>query len=343
MRIVWGRPSEDPASGPALGRVSHWLDQPVAAPEPGLTVMAGARVYPGNVQTRGRTEHTGGQLLLTDDFALVPASYNLMDGRPTLPTDVDRTAPARDLDGDHFFLGSVHPHFGHVILEGLSRVWAFDAFTRAHPEGRAVIYEPWTPDFALELLDRAGVAPDRLLRSDTPLRVERLHVPDPANLAHVWTSPRQAETWQRIGRTFDRDGAGNGAGERRIYLSRRGNPARPLVEEAAVEARFAAAGFEIVRPETLPIAEQGRLARQSRVLAGCVGSQMYLSVFQRPGAHTLVLAPANFFLADDHLIARAMGHDLSVAFGGDSAYRIPQGPWSIDPAAVDALLATLEP
>jgi len=303
-----------------------------------VVVIEDARFFPGNIQSRGKTEHTGGQLLLTKDFKLTPASYNSMDGRLTLPSDVDVSVGARALGGDHFFLGSIHPHFGHVMLEGLARAWAFEAFDRAHPKGRCLIYEPWTPDFALDLLARAGVPTDRILRSMTPLVIERLHVPEPASLTHHWISDPQAETWRRIASSFDSDAAS----DRRVYLSRRGNPARRLVEEVAVEARFAAAGFEVVQPETLSIAEQGRLARQSRVLAGSVGSQMYLAVFQRPGAHNLVLAPSNFYLADDHLIARAMGHDLSVAFGGISEYRLPQGPWSINPDAVTALIASLE-
>lgn len=337
MRIVWGCPSDDPSLGPPLARPSYWMNRPVPPAPARIEVMPRARFYPGNVQTRGKTEHTGGQLLLTQDFQLTPASYNPMDGRLTLPTDVDIAAEPRVLAGDHFFLGSVHPHFGHVILEGLSRVWAFEAFERAHPGGRCLIYEPWTPDFALDLLARAGLPPDRLLRSDTPLLVERLHVPTAASLTHQWISPLQAGTWRRIAETFESEGPAT----RRVYLSRRGNPARPLLDEDEVEARFAAGGFEIVQPETLSLAQQGRLARQSRVLAGCVGSQMYLSAFQRPGAHNLVLAPSNFYLPDDHLIAELMGHSLSVALGDASEYRVPQGPWSINPNAVGALIASL--
>ncbi len=338
LRIVWGRPSDDPSLGPPFSRPSHWLGRLPAAERLQISVMDHARFFPGNVQTRGKTEHTGGQLLLTQDFQRTSASFNPMDGRLTLPTDVDLAVPPTPLAGDHFFLASVHPHFGHVILEGLSRVWAFEEFNRAHPDGRCLIFEPWTPDFALELLDRAGLPPDRLLRSSTPLVVERLHVPDPASLTHQWISAEQAKTWRRIADSFD---AGH-MRDRRVYLSRRNNPARPLIEEHLVEARFADAGFDIVQPETLTIADQGRLAQQSRVLAGCVGSQMYLAAFQRPGAHNLIMAPSNFLLADDHLIAEAMGHRLSVAFGGVSEYRMPQGPWSIDPDAVDALIASLD-
>ena len=69
---------------------------------------------------------------------------------------------------------------------------------------------------------------------------------------------------------------------------------------------------------------------------------MYLAALQPPGGHNLVLVPSNFFLPDDSLIAGALGHRLSVAFGGVSRYRLPQGSWSIDPAAAHALIRSLD-
>lgn len=337
IRVVWGEPTRDETSAPALARMRCWLDRPVS-PEPvQMTVLPHARVYPGNVQTRGKTSHTGGQLVLDADFGLTSASWCIMDGRRTLPTDVDIHAPAQSVSGDHYFLGSVHPHFGHSILEGLARTWAWEAFAQAHPEGRAVIHEPWTPDFSLKLLTFAGLDVGRLLRPAGPTVVERLHVPSIAAFSHHWITPEQTRIWRRIGDAIAPDPGGG----RRIYLSRRGIPFRPLQDEPAVEAVFEQAGFEIVRPETLPIEEQIRMARQSDVLAGCAGSQMYLAVFMPPGAATLILAPENFFLPAYRVIAEALGHRLAVAFGGASAYRVPQGPWSIDARAAQALVATL--
>lgn len=338
VRIAWGRPTEDEDSVPRMARMGHWQAHPVA-PEPvSVAVLPSARVYPGNIQSRTGEQHLGGQLLLDAALQIIPASYSMMDGRPSLPTDVDVHAPAVDLAGDHFFLGSVHPHFGHVMLEGLARVWAFEAFIKAHPLGRVVIYEPWTPDFALTLLELAGIAPDRLFCLTQPVVVERLHVPSIAYRSHRWMTGDQAGTWRAIA---DR-ATPVPQPPRRIYLSRRGIASRALVEEEAVEAIFAEAGFLIVRPETLTMIEQIRLARSAAVLAGCVGSQMYLAAFQPEGAQTLVLAPSNFFLADDALIAQGMGHSLTVAFGGQSAYREPQGPWSIDLAAARSLIAGLD-
>lgn len=302
---------------------------------PGLAVLSGARMFPGAILSRTAETHRGGQLLLTEDGGLVPASWCRMDGRFTLPEDVDREAPTQTLSGDHYFLGSVHAHFGHAVLEGLSRVWAFADFGARHPDGLALVYEAALPEFGWELLARAGLSRDRVLCLRQPVWVERLHVPGPAQRTHRWLTPQMLATWQAVGATVD-DGGPAGA---RTWLSRRGTAHRNLTNEAEIEAIFAAAGFDIVRPETLSLADQLRVARRSSVLAGCVGSQMYLAAFQRPGGQALIMAPSNFLYADDALIAAALDRRLCVAFGSAIAYHDPVSTWSIEIEAAHALIA----
>lgn len=317
--------------------MAQWGREPAVGdtpPTPGIDVLEGARLFPGVILSRGTETHRGGQLLLTDDFQLVPASWCRMDGRFTLPEDVDRAAMPECLPGDHLFLGSIHAHFGHCVLEGLARAWAFAAFDAAHPTGLCLVYERTLPDFARDLLARAGIPRDRIRTLDRPVRVERLHVPGPAQRTHRWIAPQMIGVWQAVGQSVD-DGDPAGA---RTWLSRRHVAHRSLVNEAEVEAVFVAAGFDIVHPETLNLTDQLQIARRSSMLAGCVGSQMYLSVFQRPGGSTLVMAPSNFFYADDALIADALDRRLAVAFGSPIRYRDPASTWSIDPAAATALI-----
>lgn len=304
---------------------------------PGLTVLSNARMFPGAIIARTAETHRGGQLLLTDDGGLIPASWCRMDGRFTLPEDVDRDAGARPLAGHHYFLGSVHAHFGHAVLEGLSRVWAFAEFSVRHPGGMALVYEPALPDFGWDLLARAGVPRDRVLTLSEPVCVERLHVPGPAQRTHRWLTPQMTEVWQAVGASVDDDGSATA----RTWLSRRGTSHRSLTNAAEIEAVFVAAGFDIVRPEILSLADQLRVARRSSVLAGCVGSQMYLAAFQRRGGHALVMAPSNFLYADDALIAGALDRRVSVAFGSPIGYHDPASTWSIEVEAAHALIDSL--
>ena len=317
------------------GRLPLETDKPEALQ---VKVLQGARLFPGVVTTRGPETHTGGQLLLTDDFQTVPDSWCRMDGRYTLPEDVDVSVVPEEIDGDHLFLGSMQPHFGHGVLEGLARAWAFAAFSVRHPQGFGLFYEPSIPPFAWELIVRSGIPPDRVRCLDRPVRIERLHVPTPAQRSHHWFRPEMIETWQTIGRSGDQGGGACA----RTWLSRRTSGRRRLRNEDEIEARFAAAGFDIVAPESLSLSEQLALARRSEVLAGCVGSQMFLAAFQRPGGSTLIMAPSNFLYPDDALIAEALERKLAVAFGSPVQGSNSSVPWWIDPDAADALLATVD-
>jgi len=300
-----------------------------------MTVLPRGRVFPGQIVSRGAETHIGGQLVTTHDLQLVPDSYCRMDGRYTLPSDVDVQATARPLAGDHMFLGSVHPHFGHAVLEGLARAWAWPKFAARYPQGRALIFESELPAFAWELLRRAGVPAERTLLLDHPLEVERLHLPSPAGRTHRWLTPALVATWQTVGSSAD-DGE---PATDRIYLTRRSDRNRALTNEDRIESAFASAGFRIIDPGRLPLSRQIEAVRRATCLAGCVGSQMYLAAFQGPGGRTLVMAPANFCYADDALIATALGRRLFIAFGTSIRYRDPGATWSIEDQAAEALLA----
>ena len=338
--IVWGHPAREPGDAPVRAQWQTHTGLPTEPDPVEITILRRGRLFPGQIVSRGPDTHMGGQLMTTHDLRLVPDSYCGMDGRFTLPSDVDVHVTVTPLAGDHMFVGSVHPHFGHTVLEGLARVWAWQDFAARHPDGRALVYEPNLPDFAWELLRRAGVPRDRIMLLDRPLEVERLHLPSPAGRTHRWYARPLVETWQSIGASIETEGPkAEQPSSDRIYLTRRTNRNRALANEEQIERAFASAGFAVANPSTMPLADQLKLVRQAHCLAGCAGSQMYLAAFQPPGGRTFVLAPDNFIYADDALIAAALGRQLSLAFGTSIRYRDPDATWSVDEAAVEALVA----
>ena len=68
---------------------------------------------------------------------------------------------------------------------------------------------------------------------------------------------------------------------RRLFVSRRqwGNASRSMVNAELVERRLRGAGFEVVFPEELAIAEQIRLFAQARIVVGEYGSGLHNSIF----------------------------------------------------------------
>ena len=287
-----------------------------------IDVLHEPYVFGGHIVEKTGTRHRDWQLITDGNFEIGPYSYGILDGVPSLPRVLcsdheDRFVGAAGnetrMTGDFLFAGTAHIHFGHIIVEGLARLWGLSHLKEQLPGSRCMIYETVLRDFAFDLFDLAGVDRAKIIGSPPVGRPDRLFVPSPSMRSHGWIAPQQARVWDAVGaRAHERLG---GSGPRRVYLSRSKVEGRRLRNEVDVETLFASKGFEIVHPQELSVLQQVKIAHDAEVLAGCVGSQMYLAAFQKRGGRNIILAPENFFLPDDVLIAHAKDHDLSVFFG----------------------------
>jgi hypothetical protein len=71
-----------------------------------------------------------------------------------------------------------------------------------------------------------------------------------------------------------------------------------------------------------------------------VGSALYLAAFQQPGASNFVIAPADFALPDDRMLAHLTGANLGYYFGsGGRRGAERSADWRID---MDGLAAGLD-
>ncbi len=118
-------------------------------------------------------------------------------------------------------------------------------------------------------------------------------------LRNVWVAPRGlAKIAEMRSRAFDRvlnvgeqvpDQAPEGS--TRIYVTRAGTRHRRLLNEAAVRECVVARGFQVVHPETMPVAAQIRLFRGANVVLGVFGAGLTNAAFMRPGRLLLEIAP----------------------------------------------------
>lgn len=245
------------------------------------------------------------------------------------------------LEVDRAYYGaSAHNGFGHILLEAMSRFWAYDAMAEAGV--RSVVtnkagnghYASW-----LEALgaDRRDVHPIRR----APILVRDLVVPSQSYILDRGSSERYGRVAQRMGVASGAE-ALSGA---RVYVSRRLAGKRRLIDEEAVEALFASQGFTIFRPEEHPVAEQTRVAAGASFIAGPVGSALYSSVFAGRGATKLVLAPDHFFTPNDSALAKLCGHELWHVFGRSSARSEAEAlhaDWQLDHGTLERALERLE-
>lgn len=254
---------------------------------------------------------------------LVPESQRSWHGDPMSPaaTDPDRVPVPEDaprLAGTWLYGGHWMSHFGHFLVEVLPGFWPEPrevgplAGIVAHrsyrgsggsvtPQGerrsrigRPIDLQPWQAD--LLRLAGYGDLPVHLVRARTG-RVDRLLVPTRPVLLKSWALPAAADLWRRVS-----DAVGERGDAGRIYLSRsrwhaeeslHGRHQRGEAErDRRLDELFAAAGFEVVHPELLPIAEQIALVRGADIVAGPSGSALHLAAFADPGTRVLEIGDA---------------------------------------------------
>jgi capsular polysaccharide biosynthesis protein len=202
-------------------------------------------------------------------------------------------APEMHIEEAHY-LGHYFAHFGHFLIETL---------TACHREARAgslpILFHPWTPigdlrahpffSLASFFFEAIGVDADRVQLVNRPTAADVLHMEPrcsiPDGVVPSWTEDLyrtlRGAIIQRYGRgPYDK-----------VYFSRRllQQGLRDVPQEERIEAEFAAQGFTILHPETLPIVEQARIACGATVIAGCDGSALHWSALMGKGGEVVVV------------------------------------------------------
>ncbi len=204
--------------------------------------------------------------------------------RRGVPEDLEPVPiePRETLAGTWAWGGPVIGHFGHQLADFSTRLGPTLA---AAPDSRflfgiqpTLLGRPlsFLPRFFFDILEWYGIARDRIRFVDVPLRVETLLVapqaeqigrakhgvaPAPAHLDFMdaLTAPRLARISCRIPA---------------VYVSRAAQVGR-FAGEAALERALRAAGVHVVRPESLPLAEQALTYAAADTLIFAEGSAQF--------------------------------------------------------------------
>jgi capsular polysaccharide biosynthesis protein len=249
----------------------------------------------------------------------------VVTANPPVLSQEERDAAVRH-PGSWLYLGNWMDGFGHFILETLTTAWVdvrgFDGIVANRFLSRN--QKPWQQ----ELADLIGLH-DVMVIDAVPGRFESLTVPDRSFHYQQEIHAEAVIPWRKVA-------AAEPSG--RVYFSRSlVENARTYANSVAVEALFASIGFNVVHPETLPIAEQVRLATGAEIIAGPAGSALHLAAFA-PRARVIELGDVRTpdrMVAAQAAISRA--NDQEVAFipytdDGDHGFRL---------ASLDAALAEL--
>jgi capsular polysaccharide biosynthesis protein len=101
-----------------------------------------------------------------------------------------------------------------------------------------------------------------------------------------------------------------------------------------VEDLFARHGFEVVRPELLPLPEQVALFRGAEVIAGFGGSAVFTAALCNTPKTIVTVAPTSYTARNEHLIAAVRGHRVISAWS-EPRLQHPDGWWTQQAYASD--------
>jgi len=259
----------------------------------------------------------GRNVVLPESFTTVEEHRQRNVALDKLSPDFARSPlPAGDpapLPGRWFHLDNhLGWHFGHALTEQVSHLWGWRRVHAEDPSVRALVFAdsgeltPWQRD----LFAAGGVPPDSVHVATAPVRVERLVGCTPMFSRPAYAHPALLETYDQISAALSAR-AGQGPWPRKVFFGRRG-PKRACVNAAELEAELTAAGFEVVFPEDLPLADQVEMVRRAEVVAGYAGSAMFHVALAGRPTHVVLVVSESYPAHNEYLMSMLLGHRLDV-------------------------------
>lgn len=289
---------------------------------------------------------------------LITETQRAKPGRRWSPSPLEIPTSDRDplrLEGRTFYAGRSASHFGHILLETLTRFWpdvdysSYDHFLAIPNHGDSS--DSGGNSLFGKLVRTANLPFDKfVVVGDQRLECESLDVPSAPFHVAAAADPRFLDVFERVGASVERRRYQGTPSEfpERIYLSRSRLKAKPrsadkrsASNETDIEDMLAREGFQTVHPQELPLHQQIGMARRAEVIAGCDGSALHLAIFARPGTRMLALDTRR--VPNQFLINRARGIDAVHVWAATEEVANRMATWTIDPdrvmAGLDLLLA----
>lgn len=228
-------------------------------------------------------------------------------------------------------------HHSHWIFQALPKI---DLLREAGAEVERWVVTDQLPAYQYEAYEALGI-PRRalLLRPEHSLyRFRELYA------CNTW--PDVLPRCESVERLIDRYGGQRG-GPEKIYVSRYDTPyARHLLNEESIAGVAREEGFEVIIPGQLSLAEEIRIFRHAKVIAGPLGAGLYNAAFSEPGTRILSISDSGYMTTWFVQLATHLGLDYGIVFGNslmsyEETEKGSHSSWVLDPALFRKALRTL--
>jgi capsular polysaccharide biosynthesis protein len=234
---------------------------------------------------------------------VVPKAIHLGGGRRHLPRPDPPPVPTLRLDGTWLWGGVLHPHFGHFLTESLGRLWAWPRVRMplqgvlwllpgGFPPHKAEQYAATVDkSYIAQTLEMLGIQGVKQLVLTEPVQIHRLLVPAQlmmnANDGDISGHPIFRRFVQGLRQAVPPPESGT---SKCVYVSRAGLDSGRFVLEDELEAILGAAGWTVVRPETLGMREQIAAYVAADTIIFAEGSALHLyAMVARPEQKVAIL------------------------------------------------------
>jgi len=204
----------------------------------------------------------------------------LINGSFTLGTDWPEhieTAP----ETDYYYIGMIHAHYGHFLLDTISRLWAVKRYTGKN--FKFVTYgvpDVSTLNFMQPLLEAAGCAVADCITFTQPTRIRGIIIAAPAFEETNYAYTEYARQCRMMGDALLQTApAASRTDPAYLAKYRLASGAKVLDNEDAVVEALARRGVDILCPEQLPMPERVQLFRDRTCIAALAGSSLHTAAF----------------------------------------------------------------
>lgn len=244
-----------------------------------LLEVKGAYFIPGHVCLYDRE----GRRIDASCVRRKPAQWSFVGAGPET---IAVPAACETLTKPMLYLAEIASHWGHFLIDGVSRLWARAQFPQLREvECFATAAVPKVVQ-ARDFLDALGVT-QRLHFSPQPIRLDTCFIPGASFSDRGECYTAHLRPFQEMVARIEAKPLPAPAGQP-AYLSRsQFGVGRTIRREAELEQRLSERGVRIVHPEQLSLAEQVRVFNSHDVFIGCWGSAFHGLCFARaPGRIT---------------------------------------------------------
>ena len=185
------------------------------------------------------------------------------------------------VDEEVVFLGPLSKHYGHFILEGLSRLWFY--LESNNTKYKAVYISSEGEDKFNELFNFFGIKKENILKIEKPTKFKTVIIPEQSIRLHDFYHVKYKETIDRI---IERV---NPSKYEKVYYSKRGLKSGRAFGEESIENVFLKNGYKVFHPQNLSLYDQISILKGCKMFASTSGTSAHNAIFMNDGATCICL------------------------------------------------------